>query len=61
MITCCKDCDKRYPGCHDYCETYLDEKEKHDKLREKIRKDKQGDIDYYDAWYSNRKKMRRMR
>ena len=31
----CKDCTKRYPGCHDHCEQYqedkaLNEKRKHD-------------------------------
>lgn len=61
MITCCKDCKKRYLGCHDYCETYLDEKEKHDQLRKKIYKEKQADNDYYEAYYSNRKDRRRMR
>lgn len=61
MITCCKDCEKRYPGCHDYCEDYLDEKEQDEKLKAKIRKEKQAEDDYYAAWYSNRKKMRKMR
>ena len=27
----CKDCDKRYPGCHDHCESYLKAKAEYDK------------------------------
>lgn len=26
MITCCKDCEKRYVGCHSKCDTYIAEK-----------------------------------
>ena len=33
MITCCKDCKKRYLGCHDRCEQY--QKEKTDLKKEK--------------------------
>lgn len=25
-ITCCRKCDKRYPGCHDGCEAFQSEK-----------------------------------
>lgn len=42
MITCCKDCvaPKRHPGCHDYCEEYLKEKEEHERQKEAARKEK---------------------
>lgn len=26
MIECCKDCEKRYVGCHSTCEDYIAEK-----------------------------------
>lgn len=26
---CCKDCEKRHPGCHDHCDEYLDAKTKY--------------------------------
>ena len=29
----CKDCTERYPGCHDYCERYLSEKEEWNKKK----------------------------
>ena len=32
----CKDCDKRKPGCHSKCESYLKEKAERDKLKEKM-------------------------
>lgn len=25
-ITCCKECRDRYPGCHDKCNTYQEQK-----------------------------------
>lgn len=42
MIYSCKDCvaPKRYPGCHAVCPEYLAEKEKHDKEKEIIAKNK---------------------
>lgn len=37
MIKCCKDCvpPKRYPGCHDRCQEYLEEKRIHDEIKQK--------------------------
>lgn len=35
-ITCCFNCPSREVGCHSYCETYLGEKEKHEKDRKKV-------------------------
>lgn len=26
LIKCCKNCAKRYPACHDFCERYIAEK-----------------------------------
>ena len=36
-ITCCRKCDKRYPGCHDDCEIFQSEKSMMNREREKIR------------------------
>lgn len=33
----CKDCNERYPACHDYCERYFEAQEKWRALNEKIR------------------------
>lgn len=35
-IRCCYHCTppKRYPGCHDKCPVYLEEKAKYDELKE---------------------------
>ena len=35
MFKACKDCEKRYVGCHGECETYKAEKAKNEELREK--------------------------
>lgn len=29
----CKGCDKRYPGCHDHCESYLSAKAEYEKTK----------------------------
>lgn len=46
-ITCCKDCQKRYPGCHDHCETFIEEskewQEKKDFIKRAKTKHKQFD------------------
>lgn len=40
---CCRDCQDRYPACHDYCETYQDAlkdyREKAKAIREKKAKE----------------------
>lgn len=33
-ITCCKGCEKRFPGCHSECEDYLEERRKLDEYNE---------------------------
>lgn len=33
-ITCCKDCQKRFVGCHSSCKEYLEQKAKWDKMNE---------------------------
>ena len=36
----CKGCQKRYPGCHSKCETYLEWKKEHDELKRTEKKNK---------------------
>ena len=41
----CKDCENRFPGCHDRCEKYQREKAEHEQRKEQerqARKIKQG-------------------
>ena len=37
---CCKDCTKRYVGCHSKCDSYLKEKQAWDAAREQRAKTK---------------------
>lgn len=39
-ITCCRKCDKRYPGCHDDCETFQSEKGARDVEKNMIQEEK---------------------
>ena len=49
MITCCKDCKKRYPGCHSVCPDYILNKKEHEERKEALRKDKLNTYDYYEG------------
>lgn len=40
----CKDCAERYPGCHDHCEKYQEDKALHDKRRHDAFVKKQADM-----------------
>ena len=51
MINCCKDCKERYASCHVFCPTYIRENEKHQKLREKIHKEKEEESYFKSAAY----------
>lgn len=42
----CKDCEKRYLGCHDHCEEYKKFKEDWDACRTTIRKERKLNNDY---------------
>lgn len=39
-ITCCRKCDKRYPGCHDDCEAFQSEKGARDVEKNMIQEEK---------------------
>jgi len=53
-ITCCKDCAKRYLGCHDKCEDYLKQRKELDELNKKIKAQKQAE-----RWMKPARKSRR--
>lgn len=36
-ITCCKDCTKRYSGCHDKCDEYQKQKKEHTESKAKAK------------------------
>ena len=42
----CRDCDKRYPGCHDSCEAYQKFKEDLDARNKKIKESKQNQLEW---------------
>lgn len=35
IITCCKDCPNRYPGCHDHCGKYQSQKKQYEEMKAK--------------------------
>lgn len=43
-IKSCYNCPDREVGCHAHCERYLQEKNKHDKAREKAQIEKDNDL-----------------
>lgn len=43
MIYHCMGCKKRYPGCHDVCEEYHEDKERVDLRNKKIRKNREDE------------------
>jgi hypothetical protein len=38
IITCCKDCPDRYPGCHGSCEKYKEQRAKYDAEKAEVMK-----------------------
>lgn len=48
-VTCCYECQERYPACHDYCEKYISEKAEYDERQKMIRdaRAKQHDFDQF--------------
>lgn len=43
----CKDCKDRYLGCHDRCEKYQQFKKRNDEIREKERREKLINFEYW--------------
>lgn len=56
-ITCCKDCELRYIGCHSECEIYMEEKEKYLLQKQKEKDIKNGHVAQYLYEQSARKNM----
>lgn len=48
MVTC-KNCDKRYIGCHSTCREYIDWKTDRDRKNEIARKKRQAEAEMIDA------------
>lgn len=48
----CKDCQDRYPACHDKCERYISFRKELDKYKEEERKEKEAlrNDRYYARW-----------
>lgn len=55
----CQGCKKRYPACHDHCESYLKWKAERDKLREEHQKELALDCDRIRAMVHTKEKTRR--
>ena len=56
----CRGCEKRYPGCHDHCDTYKAERAEYEKLKqrdavEKYLRDRASRV--YDAHAKYEKKL----
>ena len=49
IITCCKGCMKRHPGCHATCPDYLAEKLQHDILRDKEQRKRRAESEVYET------------
>lgn len=46
-IGTCRDCEERYPACHDYCEKYQTAKKKRSEEIQEIRKNKRLSLELY--------------
>lgn len=59
MITCCKTCKNHAIGCHATCETYINEKEIHEKEREELRNRRAHQSIYLEYAQENHRKVER--
>lgn len=59
-ITCCKDCDERYVGCHGECERYKKQSEIEQKRIDDIRANYKKEADFRDCRITAAKKTMRM-
>lgn len=55
---CCRDCQERYPACHDTCEKYLSAKESWETKKQKIKESKKDPYWDYRAECIEREKRR---
>ena len=42
-ITCCRDCDRRQPGCHDTCPLYQKQRQQWEETKRKAREERRAD------------------
>lgn len=54
-MSCCKDCEKRYLGCHDSCEDFKDFKKQKKLINEREREHK-GNSAGWDGYHMHAKK-----
>lgn len=55
MVLRCKDCKRRHLACHDYCENYLEFKERNEKIRKAREAERLNKIEAErDRAYANR-------
>lgn len=54
----CKDCEERYPACHDHCEKYLTAKSKFEKNKAIVHKAKKTDRDFQRYYVELTRKLR---
>ena len=52
----CKDCTKRYPGCHDKCDDYQSCRKKYNEAKKKKQEAQQVDIDVSKRIYDMQKR-----
>lgn len=57
----CKNCDKRYVGCHSNCETYARFRERVDRANEARQKDMEGRVYHSQSLQRFVKEMRKRR
>jgi hypothetical protein len=50
----CKDCRKRFVGCHSICKEYKEDKERHDALMKKANEGRDANI--YSAIHANKRR-----
>lgn len=49
----CYNCPDREVGCHSYCEKYIQDKARHDKIREKVEVEKKTELYFRDVAAKN--------
>ena len=43
----CRECEERYPGCHDHCEKYQQALKEWEDFKTHVRKEKQDEFNHY--------------
>ncbi len=56
--TVCKDCEERYPACHDHCEKYKNAKTEYENIKRLVRKERKKEVDFLKYYYELNRKLR---